>query len=49
MVPSAAGRTALLDPAGDIADPIGAGEKVYEQCARRIVGALQVRIEDLQI
>lgn len=48
MVPSAKSRIIPLD-AGDIADPIGGDQNVYNQCARHIAEALRVRLEELQL
>lgn len=44
MVPSAAARTHLLDPNGEIADPIGSGLETYEHCATAIRGHLEQQL-----
>lgn len=49
MAPDAADKTHLLDAAGDIDDPIGAPTEVYRQCARRIAGAIERRLDELGI
>ncbi len=45
-VPDAAGKTFLLDPAGDIRDPIGGDADVYERVAGRIDRSLKERIRE---
>ena len=47
MVPDAADRVKLLDPDGDIEDPIGAGEWVYDECARHIAKCIDRAFEAL--
>jgi protein-tyrosine-phosphatase len=49
MVPSARERTVRLDPAGDVADPMGGDETVYNRCAERIAEALRARLRDLAL
>jgi len=46
LVPSAAARVALLDPAGPVADPIGGSAEQYRHCAEQIAGAIGQRIEE---
>ncbi|QNN24831.1 threonylcarbamoyl-AMP synthase [Planctomycetales bacterium ZRK34] len=47
-VPSAAGKTHLLDPAGiAIDDPIGAGLEVYVDCATRMQQHIRARLDEL--
>ena len=47
QAPGAAGRTFLLDRAGDIPDPIGTGLGVYRQTAKRIRDAIQARLSEI--
>ena len=42
--PEAESKCALLDPKGDIADPIGAGGRVYNACALQIEDAVTKRL-----
>lgn len=44
--PDVANRVALLDPNGDIADPIGGDSEVYERCAQQIAAAVARRVEE---
>ncbi len=44
IAPAVADRIEPLDPAGDIADPIGGGQAVYETTADQIDRALRARI-----
>jgi protein-tyrosine-phosphatase len=44
--PTAATKTYCLDPAGDIADPSGAGAEAFLHCARRLQHLIQGYIED---
>jgi len=37
----------LLDPAGDIEDPIGQGEEVYQSVARRFLDIIPKRVKEL--
>ena len=46
MVPSAAEKTVLLDPKGDIEDPIGSSPEVYRRLARQFEGLVRDRIEE---
>jgi len=47
MAPEAAGRIALLDPAGeDVADPIGGDLEAYRACARRLEKAVAARLTE---
>lgn len=48
MVPSAAGRTLLLDPSGEIEDPIGQGPVAYRRAAQSIERALTQRLLEQQ-
>ena len=45
-VPDAAGKTSLLDVAGDIADPIGGDADTYERTAGRIEKSLRRRMKE---
>jgi len=47
--PEAAGRATLLDPDGEIADPVGGSRQEYEQCANRIAAALERRLSEVPI
>ena len=49
MVPGAASKTYLLDPAGDIDDPIGGPDSMYEDVAGRIEAALRARLEEITV
>jgi protein-tyrosine phosphatase len=44
--PSAEGKTFLLDPDGDVPDPIGGGPEVYRKTAEHIHQALQRRLDE---
>jgi protein arginine phosphatase len=44
--PSADQKTTLLDPSGDIEDPIGAGLTVYQRCAEIIRRRLEQRLKE---
>jgi len=46
MVPEAAGKTFLLDAAGDIADPIGGDARTYARVAGRIQKGLRKRMKE---
>jgi len=46
--PSLADRATLLDPEGDIPDPIGGPYDLYEQTARRIEAAVTRRLQELE-
>ncbi len=37
----------LLDPDGDIADPIGGSEAVYAETARRLVALIEGRLDEI--
>jgi len=45
--PSAAGKSALLDPVGDVPDPIGMPQEVYNQTAHRLAELILDRLEEL--
>ena len=47
--PDAESKCALLDPKGDIADPIGAGERIYSACALQIEIAVERRLCEMTI
>jgi protein-tyrosine phosphatase len=46
LVPAAAEKTALLDPAGDIEDPIGGDEKLYRDLASQLQRLIEKRLAD---
>lgn len=48
LVPSAAGKTFLLDPSGDVEDPIGSGATAYQRCAEIIRRRLAQRLKEQQ-
>lgn len=43
MDPAAAGKTQTLDPDGDVPDPIGAGESVYADTAKKLDELIRAR------
>lgn len=46
--PDASGKVQVLDPAGqDVPDPIGMGQDVYDQTARRIMEMIRARFKEL--
>ncbi len=47
--PEAAGRASLLDPGGEIADPVGGTRQDYEECANQIAAALEQRLAEAPI
>lgn len=49
MIPSAEGKTYCLDPAGDIADPIGGELSVYLDCARRILDLVRLGFDQISL
>jgi protein-tyrosine phosphatase len=49
LVPGAARKTFLLDPNGDIADPIGSSLAVYQQVAARMSELLRQRLGELSV
>lgn len=46
IAPAVAGKAVLLDPAGDIPDPIGGGIEEYTAVAERITRALEERLKN---
>lgn len=46
MMPSVAGKTYCLDPAGDIEDPMGGGLEDYLNCARHIHRLVRWRLDE---
>jgi protein-tyrosine-phosphatase len=48
LVPSAAPKTFLLDPSGDVEDPIGSGSTAYQRCAEIIRRRLEQRLKEQQ-
>jgi protein-tyrosine-phosphatase len=46
MLPEAAGKTACVDPEGDVPDPIGSALPVYESCARRLRELVRARLAE---
>jgi L-threonylcarbamoyladenylate synthase len=49
LVPSAADKTFLLDPAGDIDDPIGGDLSLYQELARQMKGFIEKRLQEQQL
>jgi len=49
VAPQAAGKVQLLDPAGDIDDPIGSDAAVYQRVAQRIQQAVRQRLDQLAV
>ncbi len=45
--PGARGKVRRLDPEGDIEDPIGQSQDVYDETAREIKRLLQIRLKEL--
>ena len=48
LVPSAAAKTLLLDPNGDIEDPIGTSPTLYQRCAEVIRRRIEQRLKEQQ-
>ena len=46
MVPSAESKAQLLDPEGDIGDPIGSGPPGYQKCAKLIRRLIDQRLKE---
>ncbi len=44
--PGAAGKAVVVDAEGDIPDPIGGPDEVYEDTARRLMSAIRKRLEE---
>ncbi len=49
MSPSAEGRVRLLLDTGDVHDPMGSAEEVYERCAQTIEEGLKARLREIAI
>ncbi len=49
LMPTAQGKAELLDPQGDIDDPIGAETAVYVDLANQMEAHLRQRLEDLEL
>ena len=49
VAPQATDKVQLLDPTGDIEDPIGSGVKVYKQVARRMQKLISKRLDELGV
>ena len=47
LLPSALSRAELLDPRGNIEDPVGSGQAVYYQVAERIEQVIQHRLSEV--
>lgn len=47
MMPQAADKIRLLDPEGEVEDPIGAGAAVYVRCAHRLRELIRRRLDEL--
>jgi protein-tyrosine-phosphatase len=43
LEPGSAGKVSVLDPAGDIPDPIGGPQGVYDETARRLLEVIRAR------
>jgi protein-tyrosine phosphatase len=46
LVPSAATKTLLLDPNGDVEDPIGTSPTLYQRCAEVIRRRIEQRLKE---
>ena len=46
MLPEAAGKTACVDPEGDVPDPIGSALAAYESCAKRLRELVRCRLDE---
>nr|MBP8305387.1 RpiB/LacA/LacB family sugar-phosphate isomerase [Phycisphaerae bacterium] len=46
LCPQAADRCMLLDPDGEIADPIGQPLEVFQRCAQQIQRAIEKRVAE---
>jgi tRNA threonylcarbamoyl adenosine modification protein (Sua5/YciO/YrdC/YwlC family) len=49
LSPAAEGKTFLLDPAGDIEDPMGSDLTTYQRCAERLRRRLAQRLKEQQL
>jgi protein-tyrosine-phosphatase len=49
MAPSAADKVALLDPAGNVEDPIGTELSTYRRCAELFRRRLKQRLKEQQV
>lgn len=49
IFPEAASRASLLDPRGEVADPVGGTRQDYEECANQIAAALEQRLAEAPI
>jgi len=49
MAPQVEAKVHMLDPDGDIDDPIGAGDAVYDRCARRIARHIRQHLSNLSV
>jgi protein-tyrosine-phosphatase len=47
--PEARAKAHCLDPAGDIPDPIGHGDEVYAEVARRLRDLVRMRFDEMGI
>ena len=47
LAPDQAGKIQLLDPHGDVPDPIGLGPEVYRETAQRLDQLIRERLEEL--
>jgi protein-tyrosine-phosphatase len=47
--PEAGAKVSCLDPAGDIPDPIGHGDEVYAEVARRLRDLVRMRLDEMGI
>jgi L-threonylcarbamoyladenylate synthase len=48
MAPDAAGKVLPVDPEGDIADPIGGPQPVYDATAARLKAAIARRLKEIE-
>ena len=49
LSPDSAGKAELLDPNGDVPDPIGGPEAVYRETADRLREAIAARLQELRV
>ncbi len=45
--PDALAKIALVDPSGDVEDPIGLGQDAYDRLARRLSRVIPLRLQEL--
>ena len=49
LCPEAAAKCLLMDPRGDVADPVGKPLRVFRRCARQIEQAIKYRLSEFVI